>query len=247
MRLPGFLVPAFLLCGACAPASGAERVGDAIVLKVPALPDAARHLKLLEFPSYLALALENNGFSPSQSSRLVVKDRAEFGIRTASVRFTGRKGAVFRYEAAVSMTAGGGAAALRVPVEVDASSLAAGTLVVRVYPPLSSLMPAELLERIEFKLRALASEAAQRKMVRYLDDIAARGGSADAQLEAILTEAYNRGVPAAAGSGRDTGDAEPLSEQYALIATLAIWLVLVPLAFFVRRLRARRGKRTPAA
>lgn len=250
MRCLRILACALALGGFAAPTAGAERVGDAIVLRVPALPDAARHLKLLEYPSFLALALENNGFSPSLSSRLAIKDRTEFEIRSASVRFAGRKGQVYRYEAVVKLPMGGSAAVLRVPVEVDTSALESGSLVVRVYAPLSSLLPADLLERIEFKLRALASDPAQRQMVRYLDEVAGRqkpGGGIDPVLEAILVEAYNRGTPTAS-TGRDVGDAEPLAEQYALIATLAIWLIIVPLLIlgWTRHSR-RRGKRTPAA
>jgi len=242
----------FALCAMLAPSQAAQREGDAIVFRVPALADAARHLKLLEYPAYLALALENNGFSPSHSSRLTIRDRREFEIRNASVRFVDSKGDKFRYEAALKLPMGGSGTSLRVPVEVDVSSLASGTIVLRVYAPMSSLLPADLLDRIEFKARSLANEAAQRQVLRYLDEIGARhkaGPGTDAVLEAILLEAYNRGAPAAPG-GRDTGDAEPLREQYALLATLAIWLLLVPLLILGRiwyRARRARGNRDPAA
>jgi hypothetical protein len=61
-------------------------------------------------------------------------------------------------------------------------------------------------------------------------------------LEKILIEAYNRGTPVATG-GREFGDAEPLSEQLALIFTLAIWLVVVPAGLLARRWLRSRGVR----
>jgi hypothetical protein len=228
---------------------GAERQGDAIVLKVPALPAAARHLKLFEYPSYLALALENNGFSPSYSSRLIVKSRSEFEIRNASVRFVGRKGSIFQYEASLKLPLGGGGSTFRVPLEVDVSSLSAGSVVMRVYPPMSSLIPADLIERIESKARSLANDATQRQMLQYLDDVSKNqkaGDGVDAALEKILLDAYNR-ASTNTSSGRDVGDAEPLAEQYALIATLLIWLTLLPLIFFGRVWqKARRIRRAQA-
>lgn len=210
-----------------------------VLFRVPALPALERHIELLAFPSYLALALENNGVSPGQSSRLIVRDRSSFEIRGASVRYLARKGPVFRYEGRLNLQVGGAEAAVSVPVEVDTAALAAGTLTVRIYSPLSTLLPQDLLDRIEFKIRSFADAAVQRRMLQYLDDIKkqAPAASLDAMLETILIEAYNRGAPVAAG-GRDVGDAEPLSDQWALIATLLIWLAVVP-ALIVLRLRRR--------
>ncbi len=45
-----------------------------------------------------------------------------------------------------------------------------------------------------------------------------------------------------ASGGRDVGDAVPLSDQRLLILTLIIWLIVVPVALLVHRLRRRRAK-----
>lgn len=224
-----------------APAHEARGEATPIVFQVPALPSLERHVELLAFPSYLALALENNGLKPSYSSRLIVHDRASFEIREASVRYLGRKGPVFRYEGRLKLQVGGAESAVSVPAELDTATLSTGTLTLRLYSPLSTLLPQELLDRIDFKIRSFADAAVQQRMLQYLDEVRKRapGASLDAMLETILVEAYNRGAPVAAG-GRDVGDAEPLSDQWALIATLLIWLVAVP-ALIVFRWR-RRGK-----
>ena len=56
----------FVLCGLVPPAAAAERVGEAIVLRVLALPVAGRHLRPPSFPSYLALGVAINGFEGGQ-------------------------------------------------------------------------------------------------------------------------------------------------------------------------------------
>ena len=104
------------------------------------------------------------------------------------------------------------------------------------------IIPAALLERVDFKLKLIADLTRQREILGYLESLPQRlpaAGPLDARLEAILTEAYNRNtvvvVPA-----RDNGGATPLSEQIALILTIAIWLIAVPL---VMALRYRRNMR----
>lgn len=237
-RLSRLLVLAIAWLALAHEASGAAAP---VVFKLPAHPSLERHVELLAYPSYLALALENNGFKPSISSRLIVRDRSSFEIRGASVRYLGRKGPVFRYEGRLNLHVGGAESAVSVPVEVDTAVLASGTVTIRVYSPLAALLPKELLDRIEFKIRSFTDAAVQQRILQYLDEVKKRapGAGVDGMLEAILIEAYNRDAPVAAG-GRDTGDAEPLAEQWALITTLLIWLVAVP-ALIVLRLR-RPGK-----
>jgi hypothetical protein len=222
--------------------NAAERRDNAIVIAVPVIPEVRRYLDLLAYPSYMAIALENNGLSPSQSSRLLIHDRANFETRNASIRFTGRKDAVFFYEAAVKFPIGGASTGIGVRVEVDASSVANGTMVLKMYPPLSGALPQSLLDRIEFKVQSLASAQSQRQMLAYLDEVRKRapGTSPDSMLEPILLDAYARSGTLAA-QGRDFGDAEPLSEQLALIATIAIWLVAIT-ALVVRRFWRRRAR-----
>src|SRR4051794_37016717 len=71
-----------------------------IRFEVPVLPDFQRYLFLLEEPGIMAVALENNGLSPSLSSKLKVhEDGRKLEIRNAVLRYSGRKGTVFTYEA----------------------------------------------------------------------------------------------------------------------------------------------------
>lgn len=227
----------------------ADRSDKALVFKVPVLPELQQHLYLLENPAYMVLALENNGMSPSLSSKTVIKDRTGFEIRNLAVRFSGKLGSVYRYDAMLKFSLAGIAAELKVPAEVDISALKFGTLTVSAYPPMAGAVPSFLLEKVDFKLKLIADLSRQREIVSYLDGLPQKppaAGALDPRLEAIITEAYNRGSTTVV-SGRDVGEATPLSEQIGLILTIAIWLIGLPIVLILRyrrnmrRLRAQPG------
>jgi len=115
-----------------------------------------------------------------------------------------------------------------------------------VFPPLAKLVPQPFIERVEFKIRELANLQAQKNVLAYLDRIAKEQGKKrgfDGMLEAIAFEAYNRsGGPSVATPVRDRGEAEPLSDQIMLLATLAIWIIGFPVFLYFVRTR-RKGQR----
>jgi len=242
-----FRLALIALLSLCCADAVAQQTSGVIRFEVPVLPEAARHLELLTVPSYLALALENNGMNPSLSSRLVIRNRESFQVKAGILRYTGRKGSVFNYEAGIHLSFGVGESSFTARVEVDTSALDKGTVAVRVFPPLARLIPQDFIERVEFKMRVLANLQAQRDMLTYFDRIAKeqrdRKRGFDGMLEAIAIEAYNRsGGPALAATGRDRGEAESLSDQAMLLATLAIWLIGFPVFLYIVRTR-RKGQR----
>ena len=208
-----------------------DRQKQAIQIDLPVLPQAQRYVELLAYPSYLAVALENNGLNLSYSSRLTLVDPQQLKLRNAVLKFTGRKGPVFAYSAGVSLDFGVTDSELNFPVEIDTSMVGAGTVVVRLYPPLAKFIPQDLLDRIRIKAQLMSDVAAQQKLVAYMDsiskDVSPSAGSS-LVVERIMIDAYNRGSRTALPAGRDAGDAEPLSDQLLLFITLIIWLVLVP-------------------
>lgn len=107
------------------------------------------------------------------------------------------------------------------------------------------------MDRIALKMGTSANSRShlqsQRLLVAYLDDLTSKAtppGRLDAMMEAIMIDGYNRMTSAPAGEmpGKDVGEAEPLSDQLMLLATLFIWLVLVPVGFAIARRRRRRAR-----
>lgn len=208
--------------------------------EIAALPGFQRHLRLVEYPGYVGVALENVDLHPTLSGKLVVREHGkELEVSSMLIRFTGKNDGLYAYEAGLSL--GAGKASVTFPVIADLSGLGSGKVVVVAKLPLASLLSDEMRERIQTKVRMLANAPAQQKALEYLDRLAKTAADPAALHEAILIDAYNRsGGPAMAG--RDVGDAVPLSEQWMLILTLAIWLILFPAGLLVYRLRRRRPR-----
>src|SRR5437773_6282533 len=229
---------------ACAlTASFTALAADDLRFEVLVLPEFERHATLFAYPGYAAIALESIGLSPSLSSKLRVGNAGRLvEIRFGMLRFAGSKDAVYSYEASLTSGLGEGGPRLTFPVTVDASSLAAGKMIITARPPLASLIPAEVNDRIELKLRTIANAGAQKQILGYLDQLAKTAKTDSSGLrEAILLDSYNRSGGGSAGGGVDVGEALPLSEQWMLILTLLIWVVAVPAAYFYS-LRRQRGK-----
>src|SRR5882672_4707097 len=141
----------------------------------------------------------------SLSSRLVVKSREEFQVRNASVRFVGQKGPIYLYDAGAVLSLGMSEKTFTFPAEIDTTDVAKGKLVIRVYPPLAAMLPKDLLAKIEFKSRALADLQSQRKILDYLDRLAARSENRERMRDAIAFEAYNRSGQAGAQGAQSVG------------------------------------------
>ena len=231
----------YVLAAVLALVPHAVHAADELRFEIPTLAGFERHVRLLEHPGYVGVLLENNDLPPTLSSKVVIRDRGrEAQARSGIMRFTGKNGAVYNYEGGVSL--GIGKASITVPASVDVSALASGKTIVVVKLPLANLLSDEKRERIKTKVRMLANMTAQQKILDYLDAMAKAAGSEPGALfEAILIDSYNRnGGPAAVHA--DVGDAVPLSEQWMLLLTLAIWFILLPILLLVVRLRRRRAK-----
>lgn len=225
---------AVLVWLAALPVYAEQEARGGLVFEVAVLQGAERHLDILAYPAYLVVALENNGIKPSNMSRVILQDERNVKFRNASLGFVERKGATFAYKAGVEWDMGVTQMKFDLPVEIDTSGVSSGRLWVRVYPPLAKLFPKALTERIQLKIRALTNEDVQKKMLGYFDGIASKDvkkRGVEGIIPQIMMQAYNTSVADAPGAApREPGDAESLSDQAYLLATLAIWLLVVPSA-----------------
>ncbi|MGB7542560.1 MAG: hypothetical protein WA373_14980 [Burkholderiales bacterium] len=230
-------------------ARGADAPAGVLEFDIPVSPGAARYTDLLAYPPFLAVALDNNGIRPSNSGRVVIVDRQTLQFRNARVKFLGRQGAVFQYEGKIEWDIGVTQARFTLPVEADLSALASGKVTVRVRLPMAKLFPQTLTDRIRLKVQSLAGPEVQKRMLDYLDAVAKKappGRGVDGLFEPILADAYNLSLGRSDAAGREPGDAEPLSDQLLFFATLAIWLVIVPLALLGRKLWRKYRRRSGA-
>jgi len=215
---------------------------------VPVMSGAERYSELLEYPSYLAVALENAGVKPSNAARVVFVDARSLAFRNLSVSYESRRGPVYIYRARIEWHLGVSQVTFDLPVEVDTGAAPAGRVTVRVLQRGNTLLPASLVDRMSLKLNSLAAPQLQSQVMRYLDTAAANRRAADISglLERILIDAYNLPAAGTSSGGREPGDAEPVKDQALLIASLLIWMVAVPGAlgfalYFRQRKTSRRN------
>jgi hypothetical protein len=238
----------FLFFGLLGLSANAADKPAPLTFDIPVVTELAEYTDYLAVPAYAALALENIGLGISLSSRLTVISRDNFKIKLGSIKFKSKKGGIYTYEASVSDLLGITEKTISIPVELDTGSIAKGTLQIRLYLPLANLVPQSVIEKIEFKLRALANVQTQRKLLAYLaalkfDDKGKPRGF-EGVLELIVFDALNRiessphiAAAGVAGTPRDTGSSELLTDQTILVITLVIWLGGFPVFLYIVRRR----------
>lgn len=224
---------------------------EPVKLEIPVTSGLAEHADtLFVSPAYAALALQNIGLPISLSQPMKILSRQSFQVGPGKVSYVKKKDKVYYYTASMVLALG---KEISVPVEIDLSDVDNGRLRIRAYPPLSGLIPQDMIVRVESKLQMLANANAQKQLIAYL---AKRSGgkSDDANdqsrlFDAIAFDAYNQlglfPAPGGSQSGREAGAAEPLSDQWSLIVAVIIWLVGFPLYLFIIR-RQRAGLIIPA-
>ena len=218
---------------------------DELRFDVTVLPEFRKYQALLAYPGYAALALENNGLSPSPGNKIVVMERGR-GIQlpNGTLTFTGRMGEVYSYEVDILIGMSNLNTHLSFPVVLDASSLGSGKMIVAIKLPLASLLPADFRARLDRKLSTVAGTETQTKLLAYLEQLRKQGPGAVEMasiVENILVDAYNRtGGPMAAQ--RDAEQALLRQDQWSLITTFVIWLLLVSALLLLYFRRQRHGK-----
>lgn len=211
-----------------------------IRFEVRTQPGASRHAWLLDYPPYLAAALENAGVRPSNAARVRFVDPRALWFRNAELRFESADGGLHRYRVRLKWNVGVADIDYDVNVLVDARQLAQDRVELVIQQSGTSLLPTALVDLIGLKIQSLAAPEAQAVVMRYLDGLPGGPDNA-ARRERILIDSYN--LPGAAGGScnREPGDAERLQDMGYFFATLVIWMIGMPALFFwARRRRARR-------
>jgi hypothetical protein len=209
------------------PGAVTAQIQDAMALEIPVLPEAQRYITLLEYPPYLVLALDNIGVKLTGSGKITIPGPNSLQYKGMVLRYVHRNGSLYTYEASLNWGIG------TLPIEADLSNLDKGKINVRIFLPAARLLPQDLINRIQLKVRNLADVSVQRKILAYLDDLQKKTGSAkgmDAIFNLILVQAYNNQA-ATIGSfvSGESEDAGPLSDRLLIPIMLILWLVIVPL------------------
>jgi hypothetical protein len=246
-RLIAFFL--FVLCWAQPLYASSSKEG-ALQFEIPIVQGAQKYLELLEYPAYLVAALENNGIKASSMGRPTLIDEHTIQLKNAMLRFAAKKGAVYAYKTSIEWDIPLKHLKFEVPVEIDTSSISKGNIQVSVFLPLASFFPDALVERIRMKIQMLSGTEVQKRMLGYFDGLSKKTDPASGLqglFFKIMLQSYSAPVDAGGVcTPREPGDAESLSDQAYLLATLAIWFVIGPAsiaAFIIWRNRKNRTQK----
>jgi len=239
----------FVFCWA-QPLYAASSKEDAIQIEIPIVQGVEKYLDMLEYPAYIVVALENNGIKVRNMGRPTLIDERTIQFKIAMLRFVEKKGAVYSYKSSLEWDIPLKHLKFEVPVEIDTSSASKGNIRVSVFLPLAGLFPDVLVERIKVEIQILSGPEVQKRMVGYFDDLSKKNDPASGLqglFSKIMLQSYSAPVDAGGVCApREPGDAESLSDQACLLATLAIWLVIGPAsiaAFIIWRNRKNRNQK----
>jgi hypothetical protein len=211
----------------------ASHKDGALQFEIPIEADAAKFLGFLEYPAYLVAALEINGIKTSILSRPTLVDEQTVQFNKVTLHFAEKKGMVYLYKGSFEWVTPIKTLTFDVPVEVDTSTVSKGKIQISIFLPLTNLFPDTLVERIKFKVRTLSEPAMQGKMLNYFNDLSNKtvsGSKLQDIFPLIMLQAYNAPSNVVTCPPHEPGDAESLSDQAYLLITLAIWLIIAPVA-----------------
>lgn len=232
----------------------AEASNNALHFDIAVVQGAERYLDLLEYPAYLVVALENNGIKLSNMGSVSLVDEHTVQFKSAMLQYVRKSGSVYIYKSSLEWNLPLKHLEFDVPVEIDMGSVAKGTAHVSVLLPLANLFPNALVDRIRMKIQMLSGEEVQKRMLGYFDDLSGKTDHASG-LQSLFSkillakiQLQSSSAPVDAGGvnvPNEPGDAESLSDQAYLLATLAIWLIIGPasIALFIiwRARKSRNG------
>ena len=225
--------------------SYADKLVTNLNFQIKLVENAPRFVDLLQYPSYLAVALENSGIRATNAGRIVLVDRENLQFRNVSIRFIEKRDGLIKYTSHIQWDLAMTQLTLDIPFEVDLSKINEKIVEVRFYPKGSALLPDSLIQKMQMKIQAIASQEAQNAIINYLQKIASKNKRGmDGMLESILIDSYNLPIVSYGDGSKEFGDAEPLKDQYYLLATILLWFLLLPTTFGLlwwKRLRKLRG------
>lgn len=238
----------FVLC--CArPVYSASSNEGALQFEIPIVQGAEKYLDLLGYPAYLVAALENNGIKASNMGRVALIDERTVQFKTVLLHFVEKKGAIYSFKSSLEWDIPLKHLKFDVPVEIDTSSASKGNIRASVFLPLANHFPDALVERVRMKIKILSAPEVQERMLGYFVDLSKKTDPASGLqglFTKIMLQSYSS-TPVEVGGAcapREPGDAESLSDQAYLLATLAIWFIIGPAsiaAFVVWRNRKNKN------
>lgn len=145
------------------------RSDNALEYTVPVIRGLEQYIGMLEYPPYLALAIDNSGIRVG-SGGLVVVDKHTLRVNYLSLNFVKKDGQVFTYDIEPAFGISLDSVGLNLKVEIDTSPLRNGFVTLRIHMFNISFFLSSVKYMIDYKIQ-LANEDNQKIILKYLDGL----------------------------------------------------------------------------
>ena len=145
------------------------RSDNTLEYTIPVLRGLERYTEMLEYPPYLAIAIDNRGIRIG-SSRLVVVDKHTLRINYLRLSFVKKDGEVYTYNIEPALGLSLESIGLNLKVEIDCSQLRNGFVTLRIYMFRIDFFLSSVKYMIDYKI-GLASIDNQKLILKWLDGL----------------------------------------------------------------------------
>ena len=161
------------------------RSDNTLEYTIPVISGTERYIEMLEYPPYLALAIDNSGIRVGTGD-LVVVDKHTLQINYLSLNFVRKDDQVYVYNIEPALGLSLESIGLNLKVEIDTSQLRNGFVMVRIHMFRIDFFLSSVRNMIDYKI-GLASEDNQKIILKYLDGLN-RADSPHISVDAIINQ-----------------------------------------------------------
>lgn len=223
-----------------------QRMSEPLSFDIPVVSGVDRYLNFLTSPAYLVVALQNNGVNASNMGRPNLINAQTVEMNLVRLTFIEIQSEVYSYDVALEWQSPIKTFYFNIPMEIDTTKIRTGSVRVNFFIPYASQFPEALIDRLRIRISFFSDPEFQEAVVSYLDGLS---GTVEPRLgfdgltDALMLQSFSSNLPVVRDCGvSEPGDAESLSEQWALFVTLAIWLIIMPICLLLWSLWIRSKK-----
>lgn len=224
------LVMVVLLCMVAVPnAIWASDKEDGILrFNIPVITGAERFVDTLEYPAYIAIALQNNGIRPGMPYEVKIKDHQTFEIKGIEFKFIKKDENLFFYQAKISGFPGN--AVPIVDLIIDTSMIHNGVITLSASSSIVKILPLRLRDMIKAKVQQISDEHNQKKIVEYFNKLSSTGyghNKIQVILEGIMIDAYNMHINLDGQLYKADTELSELNYYSVFIYVLVVFLIII--------------------
>lgn len=209
-----------------------DKEGGALQYQITVIAGAERFVDILEYPTYLAIALQNKAFRVADLYEVKIKDYQTFESKGTELKFIKRTGDKFFYQIKLGWSIIYGKALPSLTMVVDASELRNKVVTVTISSSFVKYLPENVRERISAKIQKISSEDKQLEILKYFNELSRasyRHNELQGILSGIMIDAYNMHISDNGQIYKADIKSSQLNNYSVFIYIVTAFLIIIPI------------------